>query len=676
MGLYLVIPLIEVIFCLGMLVLLFAAGRQHKARKPFALFLFFITLWGLFIFLMRLTPESEQALIWEKLILAAMLSTSFSFYRFTLLFTGVKLSKPVAVILVVCYVSIMCLIPANLIVSDMQSLWWGKGPVAGPLFPFYLMGVYIPMILAALSVYKQLILSTSQDEKSRDQYIIAGVIIMILGGITDYLPAVGINIYPLGSLGAIVFGILATIAMLRHDLLEIKVVLRKGAAYSLVSILVLGIFGCVILLLTQLFGTFISPFPLIITIFAIFIIAAVFQPLTIKLQHVVDRWFLRQRYDALQALKKFSKDTEGIELNQLCAILVTTVANGMQSAGVYLLLPSVTTGDFITWAYSGSNHQEKITFAATGPLAITMKYQNRIMDCDELDTIPPLSSLASGDRKVLIDRRISLLVPLRCNDRLTGMLLLENKTNKEPYLNEERQLLQSISESLAARIEGARRLESIKIEQQALHKTIEGVIYALSAVVASRDPYTAGHQRRVAELARAIAGEMALSEWHKYGMYIIGLLHDVGKIAVPAEILSKPGKINHHEFDIIKNHSQVGYEILEKIEFPWPVSKAIKQHHERLNGSGYPEGLSGSDIILEARILGVADVVEAMSSHRPYRPALGLEKALKEITDQSGTLYDGEVVEACLRLLKNKEMVFEKLMSAADQETAGTGGYT
>jgi putative nucleotidyltransferase with HDIG domain len=205
----------------------------------------------------------------------------------------------------------------------------------------------------------------------------------------------------------------------------------------------------------------------------------------------------------------------------------------------------------------------------------------------------------------------------------------------------------------------------MKRKHSELQKAMEGVVHAVSLVVETRDPYTAGHQRRVAELARAIAREMVLPDWQVIGIYIAGLLHDVGKVAVPAEILSKPGKINQYEFSIIKNHCQVGYEILQRIDFPWPVTKAILQHHERLDGSGYPEGLVGDQIILEAKILGVADVVEAMSSHRPYRPALGLGNALQEISRSSGVLYDSEVVKACLRLLRKNEPEFERLMAAA-----------
>jgi len=194
---------------------------------------------------------------------------------------------------------------------------------------------------------------------------------------------------------------------------------------------------------------------------------------------------------------------------------------------------------------------------------------------------------------------------------------------------------------------------------------VDGVVHAMELVVETRDPHNTRHQRRVAELARAIAREMCLSEWHVKGIHITGLLHDIGKLTVPAEILVKPGKLSWHEIGIIRNHPHVGYEILEKIEFPWPVAQTILQHHERMNGSGYPKGLSGVDIIIEARVLAVADVVEAMSSHRPYRPALGLDCALEEISQRKEIVYDSEVVDACVGLFQNDTSKFDSLMEIA-----------
>jgi putative nucleotidyltransferase with HDIG domain len=210
------------------------------------------------------------------------------------------------------------------------------------------------------------------------------------------------------------------------------------------------------------------------------------------------------------------------------------------------------------------------------------------------------------------------------------------------------------------------RDRSSVIQLKDLRKTIDGVIFAVSGMLGSRDPYTARHQQRVAGLAMSIATELGLSEWRISGIYIGGLLHDIGKVAAPLDILNKPGPITDNEYEIIKDHCRRGSEILAKVEFPWPITTMILQHHERLNGSGYPFGLTGNDIITEARILGVADVVEAMSSHRPYRASLGLERAMEEIELGRDTLYDSRVVTACLKLLDKNQNEFDRIMSLAD----------
>jgi len=187
-----------------------------------------------------------------------------------------------------------------------------------------------------------------------------------------------------------------------------------------------------------------------------------------------------------------------------------------------------------------------------------------------------------------------------------------------------------------------------------LRRVTGSVIQVIVMAVESRDPYTAGHQRRVGDLARAIATEMGLSPHDVEGIRIAGVIHDLGKISVPSEILSKPRKLNDTEFAIVKEHPQKGYDILKDVDFDWPVAEMVLQHHERLDGSGYPGGLKNGEILLQARILAVADVVEAMASHRPYRPTLGLEAALEEITANRGALYEPEAVEACLRLFREK----------------------
>ena len=204
-----------------------------------------------------------------------------------------------------------------------------------------------------------------------------------------------------------------------------------------------------------------------------------------------------------------------------------------------------------------------------------------------------------------------------------------------------------------------RAQEDVRESLVQLRRTLLQTVNALASVVEHRDPYTAGHQRRVAELACAIAEEMALAKEQIDGLHLAGTIHDIGKTSVPAEILTKPTRLSEMEFTMIKAHSQAGHDILETIEFPWPIAQIVLQHHERMDGSGYPQGISGEEILLEARILGVADVVEAMSSHRPYRPALGIDKALEEISQQSSNLYDSEVVDACVRIFAEKRFEFK-----------------
>ncbi len=202
--------------------------------------------------------------------------------------------------------------------------------------------------------------------------------------------------------------------------------------------------------------------------------------------------------------------------------------------------------------------------------------------------------------------------------------------------------------------ERKRAEEELQRTIESLRKAFGATVQAMVSAVESRDPYTAGHQIRSADLARAIATEMGLPEGKIDGIRMAGSIHDIGKLSIPAEILSKPTRLTELEFSLIKEHSRSGYEMLKDVESPWPLAQIVYQHHERMDGSGYPRNLKGDDILMEARIMAVADVVESMASHRPYRPALGIKAAFEEIEKNKGILYDEVVVDACLRLFREK----------------------
>ena len=237
-----------------------------------------------------------------------------------------------------------------------------------------------------------------------------------------------------------------------------------------------------------------------------------------------------------------------------------------------------------------------------------------------------------------------MAIPLMADNKAFGVLnIYSSETDR--FDSEEEILILEMTNELANaimllrnRTEKNQTAEELKISLEKMRRILMQAVTSLGASSGIRDPYTAEHQRKVAQLAAVIAKEMGLSKDQIEGIVVTGSLHDIGKTCVPREILNKPGKLSDIEFALIKTHPQAGYEIVSDIEFPWPVAEVLLQHHERMNGSGYPRGLVGEEILMEARIMAVADVVEAMSSHRPYRPALGIERAVEEVTQNRGIL--------------------------------------
>jgi putative nucleotidyltransferase with HDIG domain len=294
------------------------------------------------------------------------------------------------------------------------------------------------------------------------------------------------------------------------------------------------------------------------------------------------------------------------------------------------------------------------------PVYFKAMRSGRVVDAHDARNDPRTKEFAEGyltpnDITAMLDAAI------RVSGELVGVVCHEQVREPRHWSAEEIAFAGEVADQVAQTIQNSQQKRSQAALRESLErvkKLLEQTVNVLASTVEMRDPYTAGHQRRVALLADAIAREMGLTEDRIEGLRMAALIHDIGKIYVPAEILSKPGALTLTEQRLIQTHPQVGHDVLKRVDFPWPVARIVLQHHERWDGSGFPKGLSGEDILLEARIMGVADVVEAMSSHRPYRAARGISEALKIVSENSGVLFDPEVVKACLTLFYRRNFQF------------------
>lgn len=311
-------------------------------------------------------------------------------------------------------------------------------------------------------------------------------------------------------------------------------------------------------------------------------------------------------------------------------------------------------------SYMGGNTillEKLIEYVEVSPTGIALTCGNTIQ-CPDINTCLGFAPIANQ----LLNEGLSsaIALPLICEGEALGVITIFS-TSPEAITGDALILLQELADDLAFGIAHLRTLAKQQavekehlIQAKQLNKALEQTVQAMARTVEKRDPYTAGHQARVAELAAAIGQELKVSEQVLEGLRMSAMIHDLGKIYVPAEILNRPGRLSKAEWLIISAHPQVGHDIVKDVDLPWPVAKVILQHHERMDGSGYPQGLKGDEILLEARIIAVADVLEAMSTHRPYRPAVGLDAALIELEKNSGKFYDPNVVIACINLFRNK----------------------
>lgn len=342
--------------------------------------------------------------------------------------------------------------------------------------------------------------------------------------------------------------------------------------------------------------------------------------------------------------------TETILFDEYCRIAVET--GGYQLAWISVAMeaekPSTIISRFGREAPQLATELQNLSHSATGDFPTEIALRKGLVHF--IEDIAGSSALLPWRAWALNQGFASIIaIPFALPDNTQACLTLFHP-KKAAWSGPEEKLFQQITDDLSFGVAALRTAIDKTRYQYRLRESLEQTIQAIAAIVEERDAYTAGHQRRVAAISSAIAAEMGLSEELTHGLHLAAAIHDLGKISIPSDILAKPARLTANEFSLIKDHPAAGYKLLKGIAFPWPIAEMVFQHHERIDGSGYPNGLKGDELLLESKILAVADIVEAMASHRPYRPSLGLDAALQEITKQRGLTLDAEVVDACLRI--------------------------
>lgn len=452
---------------------------------------------------------------------------------------------------------------------------------------------------------------------------------------------------------------------LREDAALLAPLSREGNAYSSFLRLPIGNMGIILLLTKKVPYT---ELPL----------TRLFEPVMANLAKAIllcrqhDEYsagLVTQRNAAWESLRKVNRTLKTLSSGNEVLVRATDEAKLLQEMCRVVVAVG---GYHVAWVgYAQQDEQKSVRpMAQYGIAADILNRQRFTWANDEFGRGPTGSAIRNGEPQVVAnaqtDPRFAPWREAACASGCASILALPltdtaghvfgaltiDTTSANTFEQEEIRLLRELANDLSYGIISLRNRAAQQRSTEQIAKGLEDTIQAIAATVEMRDPYTAGHQRRVAQLAEAIALEMGLSKEQAHGIRLAGTVHDIGKIGVPVEILSKPTKLSELEFRIVQEHAAMGFDILKDISFPWPIAKIAHQHHERINGSGYPQGLKGEEILLDARIVAVADVIESMASDRPYRPSLGMQIALEEITRNRGLFYDEHVVDACRRVLE------------------------
>ncbi len=517
----------------------------------------------------------------------------------------------------------------------------------GPLFWVVAVPGYFLMVLSIVELIRGFRTSLDINQRNRIRYLLLGLIITSLASFVNFTEY---GKYPFDVAANVITAVLIAYAILRHQLLDIRVVVRLGILYSITT----AFFGLIYYLSISIVSFF-SQLIVGQEIFVISLIIGVFSaffltPIRNQVQIWIDIIFYREKYNAGLMLQQLSETTASLlDLDQLTDLILRELSQALHIEDCAILVKGSNGDDFSVIAELGHNQNILTDFRADHPIIRWLSQNPQTISKKDLIFNPFFKSLWSNEKKELLEFKAELFVPLSTKGKFVGLLIVGVKRSSQPYTQDDQLILSALANQTAVAVENARLYEE-------LEETFVQTISALANAIDIRDTYTSSHSQRIANWASAIGRYLDFPADEIRIIYWGGLLHDIGKIGIPDEILRKPTKLNKAEWEIIKKHTLMGARLVGQIKKISDVAPIIEYSHERYDGLGYPHGIKGNEIPIGSRIISVVDSYSAMRDERPYKKPYSYEKAVEELKQNSGSMYDPKIVDAFIKILETDQV--------------------
>lgn len=618
---------------------------RNKLRIRFSYYLLAMAVWSVSAFLS--TSGLVDVLPWFKTMAAAPIAMMLSIYFFIQNLFGLR-SKLAIPMLLYGLAAIVITLSSDIVVEEAYlnqsgALFYQLGSY------FWVVAIpgYILMLSSVVELVRGYQYSLDANQRNRIRYLFIGLMVTILASLVNFTE---LGKYPIDIAANCVTAVIIAYAILRHQLLEIRIVLRYGLLYTLTSALFGLAYYVSISLVLFLSQRIIGQEVFLISIIVGAISGFLLSPIRTYAQIWVDRLFYREKYNANLMLQRLSQTTASLlELNKITNMILTEVVETLHIESASILINDPENGNIKVIAENGKGKNILTNIRNDHPIIKWINKRNEILTRNDLTTNPIFKSMWDSERKEIDDFKVELFIPLHTKGEFVGLLVVGPKLSQQPYTSDDHLILSTLANQTAVAIDNARLYEE-------LEQTFIQTISALANAIDVRDTYTSSHSQRIANWAATIARHMEISPDEVRKIYWGGLLHDVGKIGIPDEILKKSTELSKEEWEIMKTHPIIGAKLISTIKKISGVAPIVEHSHERYDGLGYPHGIRGEDIPVGARIISVVDSFSAMRDDRPYKKPLSKTKAIAEIKNNAGTKYDPKIVDVFLELVNLEEI--------------------